>query len=290
MSQGKGLLYLVATPLGNLADFSFRAVEVLKSVDIIAAEDTRHSRPLLLHYGIGTPLLALHEHNEDVAAPQVLARLEQGASVALISDAGTPLISDPGFPLVRLARQAGIRVVPIPGPCALIAALSASGLPCDRFYYGGFLPRKGEARRAVLHQLVERPETLAFYESSHRVLDCLADLSTVFPADRPVVVARELTKQFETIVATTAGRAHALAAADPNMQKGEFVLLVQGQRDRAREELGAEARRVLTILLDGGCSVKSAAAMAAEITRLPRKTLYQAALQSAVPDSEAPSR
>lgn len=281
MSQSKGVLYLVATPLGNLADFSFRAVEVLQAVAVIAAEDTRHSRPLLNHYGIATPLIAYHEHNEDAVAPQLLARLERGEAVAVISDAGTPLISDPGFPLVRLARQAGIRVAPIPGPSALIAALSASGLPCDRFYFGGFLPRKAEGRRTVLKGLADRRETLVFYESSHRVLDCLEDMAAVFPADRPLAIARELTKHYETIVNTSAGAAHGLVAHDADMQKGEFVLLLQGKREAAAEDITAEQARVLDILLDGGCSVKSAAAMAAEITGAQRRLLYQAALRRA---------
>lgn len=280
MSQG--LLYLVATPMGNLADFSFRAVEVLKSVAIIAAEDTRHSRPLLRHYGIATPLTAYHEHN--AVAPWLLARLERGESVAVISDAGTPLISDPGFSLVRLARQADIRVVPIPGPCALIAALSASGLPCDSFYFGGFLPRKAKARRTVLKALADRRETLVFYESSHRVLDCLVEMAAVFPVARPMAIAREITKYYETIVTTTAGAAHALVASDTDMQKGEFVLLVQGNRDTASDKLGVEAERVVCILLDGGCSVKSATTMAAEITGVPRKLLYQAALRTEAAD------
>lgn len=279
MSQSQGLLYLVATPLGNLADCSFRAVEVLKSVAAIAAEDTRHSRPLLQHYGITTPLLAFHEHNEDNLAPQLLARLQRGESLALISDAGTPLISDPGFPLVRLARRAGIRVVPVPGPSALIAALSASGLPCEQFYFGGFLPRKGEARRTALQALVERRETLVFYESSHRIVEALADVAAVFPPQRPLVIARELTKHYETLVDSSAGAAHALVRDDPDMQKGEFVLLIEGRREVSTEVLDAEAARVLQVLLQGGCSVKSAAAMAAEITGAPRKLLYQTALQ-----------
>lgn len=280
MSQSQGLLYLVATPLGNLADLSFRAVEVLKAVAAIAAEDTRHSRPLLLHYGIATPLLAFHEHNEDSVAPQLLARLQRGESLALISDAGTPLISDPGFPLVRLARRAGIRVVPVPGPSAVIAALSASGLPCDHFYFGGFLPRKSEARRTALQALAERRETLVFYESSHRIVDTLADVAVVFPPERPVVIAREITKHYETIVDSSAGTAHALVRDNPDMQKGEFVLLIEGRRETASDALDSEAARVLQILLQGGCSVKSAAAMAAEITGAPRKLLYQAALEA----------
>ncbi|TAN50788.1 MAG: 16S rRNA (cytidine(1402)-2'-O)-methyltransferase [Methylococcaceae bacterium] len=278
--QNNGLLYLVATPLGNLADLSQRAVDVLRSVAVIAAEDTRHSRPLLLHYGIDTPLIAYHEHNENAVAPQLLARLQQGESVALISDAGTPLISDPGFPLVRLARAAGIQVTPIPGPCALIAALSASGLPCDHFYFGGFLPRKSEARRSALKALDERSETLVFYESSHRVLDCLQDMAAVLPAERPLCIAREISKHYETIVTTTVAQACALVEQDANMQKGEFVLVVQGQRETVMEDLSAEQRRVLNILLAGGCTVKSAAAMAAEITGAPRKACYQAALQA----------
>lgn len=279
MPSDKAVLYLVATPLGNLADFSARAVEVLQSVDFIAAEDTRHSRALLLHYGIHTPVLALHEHNEDSIAPQLLARLQRGERLAVISDAGTPLISDPGFPLVRLARQAGVRVVPIPGPCALIAALSASGLPCERFYFGGFLPRRSDARQTALRELLERSETLVFYESSHRILDCLTDLAAVFPAERPAAIARELTKQFETIVSGTVADLYALVQTDANMQKGEFVLMIQGLRERPSDALSAEALRILDVLLQGGCSVKSAAAMAADISGAPRKLLYQAALQ-----------
>ena len=275
-----GILYLVATPIGNLADMSFRAVEVLKNVDFIAAEDTRHSRPLLDRYGIDKPLIALHEHNEDQASPRLLERLKQGESAALISDAGTPLINDPGFPLVRLAREHGVRVVPIPGACALIAAVSASGLPTDRFSFEGFPPRTGSARKTVLQGLVNDPRTLIFYESSHRTLDFLRDLSTVFPAGRAVVVARELTKLYETIVNTTAGDAAEIVAANPDMQKGEFVILIEGAAPikADQDQLTADQHKVLEILLEE-CSVKSAVALCARITGARKELAYRAALR-----------
>lgn len=275
-----GILYLVATPIGNLADLSFRALDVLRQADCIAAEDTRHSRPLLEHYGIAKPLLPLHEHNEDRIAPRVVKRLLQGESIALISDAGTPLISDPGFPLVRLARQQGIRVVPIPGACALIAALSASGLPAGRFSFEGFPPRTGSARKALLQSLASDPRTLIFYESSHRALDFLRDLASVFPGERPVVIARELTKLYETIVNSTAGEAATCVAASPDMQKGEFVILIAGAdpAQAPKDSLTDEQQRVLGILLEE-CSVKTAAALCARLTGARKELAYQAALQ-----------
>jgi 16S rRNA (cytidine1402-2'-O)-methyltransferase len=276
-----GILYLVATPIGNLRDFTFRAVEVLQHVDLIACEDTRHSRPLLDHYGISTPTSPLHEHNEDVASPRLIERLQQGESIALISDAGTPLISDPGFPLVRAARSAGIRVVPVPGPCALIAALSASGLPADHFAFEGFLPRKSSARKASLESLRDDSRTLIFYESSHRVVECIADIASIFPADRRLVIARELTKLFETIVDTRVGEALSLLEGDPNMRKGEFVLVLEGAPALGRTDgLTADEERVLRILLED-CSVKTAASLTAKITGARRETVYRAALRLA---------
>lgn len=275
-----GILYLVATPIGNLADLSFRALDVLRQADCIAAEDTRHSRPLLEHYGIAKPLLPLHEHNEDRIAPRMVKRLLQGETIALISDAGTPLISDPGFPLVRLARQQGIRVVPIPGTCALIAALSASGLPAGRFSFEGFPPRTGSARKALLQSLASDPRTLIFYESSHRALDFLRDLAAVFPGERPVVIARELTKLYETIVNSTAGEAATCVAASPDMQKGEFVILIAGAdpAQAPKDSLTDEQQRVLGFLLEE-CSVKTAAALCARLTGARKELAYQAALQ-----------
>lgn len=276
--RSTGILYLVATPIGNLGDFSRRAQEVLQAADFIACEDTRHSRPLLERYDIAKPLVALHEHNEDAVAERLLARIEGGESMALISDAGVPLISDPGFPLVRLARARGIRVTPIPGPCALIAALSASGLPTDRFVFEGFPPRGGHARRALLQDLLNEERTLIFYESSHRALDFVRDIAAVFPAERPVCIARELTKLHETVVLTTAGAAPALLEADPNMQKGEFVVLLQGASpERDNESLNAEQTRVLRLLLEE-CSVKTAAALTAKIAGARKEVAYRAAL------------
>lgn len=276
-----GILYLVATPIGNLGDFSARAVETLRTVDLIAAEDTRHSRPLLDHYGIAKPMIALHEHNEEAGSLRLIDRLTRGESVALISDAGTPLINDPGFPLVCLARERGIRVAPIPGPCALIAALSASGLPSDRFAFEGFPPRTASARRRHLEALMEDPRTLIFYESSHRVLEFIQDVGEVFPAQRQIVIARELTKLYEVIVQTTAEEAVNLIEADPNMRKGEFVILVRGaEASRPQDELTHEQSRILKLLLEE-CSVKTAAALTAKITGARRDVAYRAALKLA---------
>lgn len=277
----RGILYLVATPIGNLADFSFRAVEVLKKADVVACEDTRHSRPLLDYYGIAGSLVAFHEHNEDAAAPRLVERLARGESVALISDAGTPLINDPGFPLVRLAREAGIRVVPIPGPCALVAALSASGLPADRFAFEGFPPRKPAARKALFETLRDESRTLVFYESSHRVEDALRDLAAVFPPERRLVIARELTKLYETIAATTVGEAPGLLEREPDMRRGEFVLLIEGAAPTAdTDELAPEQEGVLRLLLEE-CSVKTAVALAVKITGARREKVYRAALRMA---------
>lgn len=274
-----GLLYLVATPIGNLGDMSHRAVEVLKKVDLIACEDTRRSRSLLDEYGIDRPLVPLHEHNEDKAAPGLLSRLQAGESIALISDAGTPLINDPGFPLVRLVREAGIRVTPIPGACALIAALCASGLPTHRFAFEGFPPRKTSARIAFFETLRHDPHTLVFYESSHRIEETLHDLARVFPSSRRLVVARELTKFYETLVSSTVGEACSLLEADPEMRLGEFVLMVEGDRPASPEEgLTPQQQQVLSMLLEE-CSVKTAATLTAKITGARREQAYRLALE-----------
>jgi 16S rRNA (cytidine1402-2'-O)-methyltransferase len=275
----RGILYLVATPIGNLADMGRRAVEILKKADVIACEDTRHSRPLLDHYGIGRPLTAFHEHNEDAAAGKLVDRLLKGESVALISDAGTPLINDPGFPLVRLAREAGIRIMPVPGPCALIAALSASGLPSDRFAFEGFPPRKPAARKALFESLRDEPRTLIFYESSHRVAETVRDMAAVFPAERRLVIARELTKLYETIAATTVVEAPGLLERNSDMQRGEFVLLLEGAPPPAETAgLAPEQERVLKLLLEE-CSVKTAVGLAVGITGARRELLYRTALR-----------
>ncbi|TKD33266.1 16S rRNA (cytidine(1402)-2'-O)-methyltransferase [Azotobacter chroococcum] len=278
LSPMPGMLYVVATPIGNLDDITARALRVLREVAVIAAEDTRHSARLLQHFGITTPLVACHEHNERDQGGRFLARLQGGEDIALISDAGTPLISDPGFHLVRQARAAGIRVVPVPGPCALIAALSAAGLPSDRFVFEGFLPAKTAGRLARLEQLKEEPRTLIFYEAPHRLLDCLADLERILGADRLAVMARELTKAFETFQGLPLGKLRAWVAADGNQQRGECVLLVAGWQAPAENSVPAAALRVLELLLKE-MPLKRAAALAAEITGVRKNLLYQAALE-----------
>jgi len=226
----KGILYLVATPIGNLSDFSYRAVAVLQAVDFIACEDTRHSRNLLERYAISKPLTALHEHNEDAVSTRLLDRLEKGESMALISDSGTPLINDPGFPLVSLAVERGLLVVPIPGACALIAALSASALATDRFAFEGFPPRNTAARCVLLQSLVEQTRTLIFYESSHRIMEFVRDIARVFPAERRIVIARELTKLHESMVRGTVANAPSLVESDPHMEKGSSSCCCKARR------------------------------------------------------------
>jgi len=267
-----GCLWVVATPIGHRDDLSARAVESLRAVAVIAAEDTRHSRPLLTHHNIGTPLIALHEHNERDAVEAIVRRLQAGEDVALISDAGTPLISDPGFRLVRAARAAGIRCIPIPGACAAIAALSVAGLPSDRFVFEGFLPPKAAARRSRLQELAGDARTLIFYESSHRVAESLADMRDVFGAEREAVLARELTKMFETVLGEPLAELAARVVADPDQQRGEHVILVAGRGEEADAKL-AEGRRVFAILREELPPAK-AAKLAAAISGAPRKELY----------------
>ncbi len=278
MSIEAGILYIVATPIGNLGDISARALEVLQKVDRIAAEDTRHSASLLRHFAIDTPMFALHEHNERQKAEQVLGYLQQGESLALISDAGTPLISDPGYFLVREAHAAGIKVVPLPGPSALIAALSASGLATDRFCFEGFLPAKSGARRRVLEALAQEPRTLAFYETPHRIEESLFDMAETLGAERPATLARELTKTFETIRHATLGELAEWVASDPNQRKGEFVLLIQGAESEREEGLSEEAQRI-AILLDEELSVKQASSLAAKISGEKKNAIYRFLVQ-----------
>ncbi|WP_375741550.1 16S rRNA (cytidine(1402)-2'-O)-methyltransferase [Pseudomonas boanensis] len=279
LGSAPGTLYVVATPIGNLDDISARALRVLREVALIAAEDTRHSTRLLQHFGIETPLAACHEHNERDQGGRFLARLQAGEDVALISDAGTPLISDPGFHLVRQARAAGIPVVPVPGACAVVAALSVAGLPSDRFIFEGFLPAKAVARRGRLEQIKEEPRTLIFYEAPHRLLESLEEMRAVFGGARPAVLARELTKTFETIKGASLDQLCEWVAADSNQQRGECVVLVGGwQVPEGEGALSAEALRVLDLLL-GEMPVKRAAALAAEITGVRKNLLYQAALE-----------
>lgn len=269
-----GSLWVVATPIGHRDDFSARAVQTLRQAAVIAAEDTRHSRPLLQHHGIDTPLVALHEHNERDVVDALVQRMLDGESVALISDAGTPLISDPGFRLVRAARAAGVRCIPVPGACAAIAALSVAGLPSDRFVFEGFLPPKAAARRARLQELAGDPRTLIFYESSHRVAESLADMRDVFGGGREAVLARELTKLFETVIGEPLDDLAARVAADPDQQRGECVLLVAGRGEEVDARL-AEGQRVFAILREELPPAK-AAKLAAAISGAPRKLLYEA--------------
>lgn len=271
--QVSGKLWIVATPIGNLDDLSPRAQRVLRDADLIAAEDTRHSAALLRHYAVTTPCLALHEHNEREATAQLVRRLQGGEQVALISDAGTPLVSDPGYRLVRAAREAGIAVSPVPGPCAAIAALSAAGLASDRFIFEGFLPAKSAARRARLKALIGESRTLILYESSHRIVAALQDMAQLFGGDRECVVARELTKLFETVLAGSLGEICARIAADVDQQRGEFVVLVAGAADADDTAKLAEGRRVFD-LLRGELAPSRAAKLAAEITGVSRKRLY----------------
>ncbi|WP_017460225.1 16S rRNA (cytidine(1402)-2'-O)-methyltransferase [Dyella ginsengisoli] len=268
-----GSLWVVATPIGHRDDISARAIQTLRDVAVIAAEDTRHSRPLLQHHGIGTPLVALHEHNEREVVDGLVRRMTEGESVALISDAGTPLISDPGFRLVRAARAAGVRCIPVPGACAAIAALSVAGLPSDRFVFEGFLPPKAAARRGRLQELAGEGRTLIFYESSHRVAESLADMRDAFGAQREAVLARELTKLFETVLGEPLGELAARVAADPDQQRGECVVLVAGRGEEVDARL-AEGERVFAILREELPPAR-AAKLAAAISGAPRKLLYR---------------
>ena len=267
-----GMLHVVATPIGHRDDISARAIETLRRVKVIAAEDTRHTRPLLQHLGIDTPLVALHDHNERTAVDGLVERMRAGDDVALVSDAGTPLISDPGFRLVRAVRAAGLRVSPIPGASAVVAALSVAGLPSDRFIFEGFLSAKAGARRSRLGELAGESRTLIFYESSHRIVESLEDMRDTFGPDREAVIARELTKIFETVLDGPLAGLVERVTADPNQQKGEFVVMVAG-REEGEDERLAEGLRVFAILKDELPPAK-AAKMAAAITGAPRKALY----------------
>lgn len=270
-----GKLFVVATPIGNLDDLSPRARATLAQAHLIAAEDTRHSAALLRHHGIATRCVALHEHNEREASADLVRQMQAGKNIALISDAGTPLVSDPGYRLVRAAREAGVAVSPIPGACAAIAALSVAGLPSDRFVFEGFLTAKSAARRAQLQRLRSETRTLIFYESSHRIVEALADLVAEFGGEREAVVARELTKQFETVLDGTLAELAARVMADPDQQRGEFVLLVKGAEDDDAAARLAEGQRVYKIL-SAELPPSRAAKLAAEITGASRKALYDA--------------
>jgi len=270
-------LYVVATPIGNLQDMTPRAVEILQRVELIAAEDTRHSARLMAHCDIDTRLVSVHEHNERQRIETIVHQLQSGASVALISDAGTPLISDPGYVVVKGVREAGYKVVPVPGCVAFVAALSAAGLPTDRFAFEGFLPHKSSGRKQQLKGLVDETRTLIFYESPHRIVASLKDMQSVFGGERVVAVARELTKTYETIHVDKLDALIAWIEADSNQQRGEFVVLVHGAESKGEAVLDAKALDVLDILL-AELPASQAASLAAKITGLKKKVLYQAAL------------
>lgn len=271
-------LYVVATPIGNLSDITLRALEVLGAVDTIAAEDTRNTKHLLQHHGIAeTRLLALHQHNERGAAEKVIALLQQGQNVALVTDAGTPAVSDPGAVLVEAVRAAGFRVIPIPGASAVVAALSASGLTAPHFLFYGFLPNKSAARRSVLQTLSEHPYTLVFYEAPHRILECTEDLHAVFGDAREIVFAREVTKLFESIHRCKLGAAMDWLNSDANNQRGEFVLLLSGAPERT-QGLDVNAERTLAALLEE-LPLKQAVQLAVKITGENKNELYQRALE-----------
>ena len=276
MTEESPALYVVPTPLGNLSDMTPRGIEVLRQVGWIACEDTRHSAPLLRHFGIEARLLAAHEHNEESAAQQIVSRLNAGESVALISDAGTPAVSDPGARIVARVREAGYRIVPLPGPCAAITALSASGLTEPHFLFYGFLPAKAKQREDALRELAALPYTLVFYEAPHRVVDTVDALLAILGPARTLVLARELTKLFETIHACPLGEAPEWLREDTNRQRGEFVLMVSGAPPSVDE---GDAERVLQLLLDEGLPVKQAARLAHGITGVAKNTLYDLALR-----------
>lgn len=278
MSIEGGVLYVVATPIGNLGDLSSRALDALRAAGTVAAEDTRHSGALLAHFGIRARLLSLHEHNEEARVSELVQRLAAGESIALVSDAGTPLVSDPGYRLVTAVRAAGFRVSPIPGPCAAIAALSVAGLPTDRFVFEGFLPARSAARRERLAGLADEPRTIVFYESAHRIAASLADMAAVLGAAREAVVARELTKLHEEVRDGTLEALAAWAADDENARRGEIVVVVRGAPEPERGGLDVQARRVLEVLL-AELPVKQAARLAADITGEAKNALYEEALR-----------
>jgi len=273
-----GILYVVATPIGNLGDITLRAIETLKSVDAIAAEDTRHTSGLLTHFGISKKLIAVHEHNEQQSAEKLLVAVKNGESIALVTDAGTPGISDPGAIVVKIVREAGVKVVPIPGASAVVAALSAGGIVQNGFYFYGFLPASGAARRKVLEQLKAQTATLVLYEAPHRIIECVEDIAKVLGDERQITFCRELTKTFETIYTCPVNRASVWLQADTNQQRGEFVLLIEPAPVVETQEISAEAQRVLKCLL-AELPLKQAVALATEITNLKKNDLYEFALK-----------
>lgn len=277
--MASGTLYIVATPIGNLNDITLRALEVLKQVDLIAAEDTRHSKKLLDAYSINTRLMSVHDHNEADRAGFLVELLGKGQSVALISDAGTPLISDPGYRLVRAVREAGHPVVTIPGACAAVAALSIAGLPTDRFLFAGFLSAKQQARRTALEELLRESATLVFYESPKRIVELVQDIAQVLGETRQIAVAKELTKTFETVHTGTPPEVLAWLQADDNHQRGEFVVLVEGfAADESDAVLDPKILRALALAREQ-MPLKKACALVSELTGVPKNQLYDVALK-----------
>ena len=274
-----GTLYIVATPIGNLDDISKRAAEILNDVDLIAAEDTRHSQRLLQSIQVQTPVVSHHDFSADIAIQRILDKLEAGRSVALISDAGTPLISDPGYKLVRLARERNLSVIPIPGASALITALSVSGLATDRFTFEGFLPNKAQARQEKLSLLASEQRTMVFYESTHRIVDSVTDMSVVFGLERLIFIARELTKRFESHFLGTASACVEWLGADANQQKGEFVVIVSGSDAQLEEKRKHEQAMDIVRLLKQEVSMKKAVSLASQISGARKNLLYKAALK-----------
>ncbi len=280
MSDTAGRLYVVATPIGNLKDITARAIEILKSVDLIAAEDTRHARVLLDHFAIFTPVRSLHQHNEAWASEKLLDKIQQGLSVALISDAGTPLLNDPGLPLIRMAKQRAISAIPVPGACALVTALSVAGLPLDRFVFEGFPPRAKGAREAFFIERRNQASTWVFYEASHRIVDTLTVMAQALPVERQIVVAKELTKLHERLLCGNAAEVLEKMIQQPELQKGEFVVLVEPAPEVARDEmqLTCQEMDVLERLLSE-CSLKTAVALTVELTGAKKSVVYRNALE-----------
>lgn len=271
-----GCLYVVATPIGNMGDITLRALETLRNVDFIAAEDTRHTQRLLNHHGVSAKIFSLHEHNELVASEKIVEKLLDGENGALVSDAGTPLINDPGFPLIRLCYQQHVRVSPIPGPSAFVAALSAAGLPVNDFSFHGFMPRKSSARTALLNKVSRRNSTQVFYESSHRILACAKDMASVLDPGQQVAIVRELSKIHEDFIVGVVGDVLENLAKDPNRQKGEFVILIAPAVKK--QGIAPEQEKMLLTLLDE-LPVKQAASIAAKLTGLKKNDLYKLACE-----------
>lgn len=268
---------MVATPIGNLGDITLRALEILKSVDAIAAEDTRHTSGLLGHFGISKKLIAVHQHNEQQSAEALLVRLQAGENIALVTDAGTPAVSDPGAIVVNVLNKAGIKIVPIPGVSAVIAALSASGITNNSFNFIGFLPASGSQRRKVLESLKNQTSTLVFYEAPHRIIECVEDLTLVFGETRRITFAREITKTFETFHHCVLGEAKVWLKNDPNQQRGEFVLLIEAAENTDNNASEIEAERILRLLL-ADLPLKQAVSLAVEITSAKKNWVYELAL------------